>query len=199
MSYTKEIIKKNALEIFALEGYDRASLSKISQKSGTKKSSIYTYYSSKDDLFAELLSEQIYSFINYFKRSSVHNKDEAAYNKLFSAFETYINYFNKNRIASKFILRYWLCPDGHKNNKLIDNEKLIKENNDLLEVIRKLILNCIDEGKIKEDRVSIDRYVESFYWFCKITMIKMVFYDRELCLEDIKAEWDLYFNGIGST
>lgn len=48
---------ESALELFAFEGYHRASISKISARAGISKGLLYNYFSSKEELLMEVLME----------------------------------------------------------------------------------------------------------------------------------------------
>jgi AcrR family transcriptional regulator len=53
----KKQIMESALEVFASEGYHRASISKISAHAGISKGLLYNYFTSKEELLMEVLME----------------------------------------------------------------------------------------------------------------------------------------------
>lgn len=65
-------IVEAALEIFASEGYDKASISKIAKKADISKGLLYNYFSSKEDLLKTVLIQGIEGF----KKSYSQMEDE---------------------------------------------------------------------------------------------------------------------------
>jgi AcrR family transcriptional regulator len=55
---TKEIIKEAAFKLFALKGYEATSTNDIGKEVGLTKQSLYSHFSSKRELFQEVLREQ---------------------------------------------------------------------------------------------------------------------------------------------
>ena len=51
-----ENIKQVALELFAVHGADRVSMDEIAEKAGVSKVTIYKYFGSKEDLYAEAIN-----------------------------------------------------------------------------------------------------------------------------------------------
>lgn len=54
---TREALLAAAQRVFAAEGYSRASLDQIAAEAGYTKGAVYAHFSSKEDLFLELLSD----------------------------------------------------------------------------------------------------------------------------------------------
>ena len=57
-----EKILQAALELFAGEGYDRTSMSRIANKAGVSKGLIYNYFDSKEELLKELMKSMMEEF-----------------------------------------------------------------------------------------------------------------------------------------
>lgn len=56
-SLIEEELRNTAATVFARQGIDRTSLSDIAEAIGSGRTSIYTYYASKDDLLAAIIDE----------------------------------------------------------------------------------------------------------------------------------------------
>ncbi len=54
----KQEIMESALRCFAKKGFESTSVDEICAQSGVSKGSIYTYFSSKDELYIELMTKQ---------------------------------------------------------------------------------------------------------------------------------------------
>lgn len=55
----RQHILKKAAEVFATEGYARASVSQVAQACGMSKANIYHYYGSKDDILFDVLDSYL--------------------------------------------------------------------------------------------------------------------------------------------
>lgn len=57
----KKLILQSALQNFIEEGYDRATMQDIADKAGVGKGTIYEYFSSKEELFSEVVLTGIHN------------------------------------------------------------------------------------------------------------------------------------------
>lgn len=63
-SLKKQMITDSARYVFLTDGYEKASINRISKEAGVTANTIYWYFSGKDELFAVVLDELISIFIN---------------------------------------------------------------------------------------------------------------------------------------
>ncbi len=61
---TRNLILKKAAEVFAAKGIDKTTIEDITKKIGKAKSSIYYYFNDKEELFKEVLENEIENFKN---------------------------------------------------------------------------------------------------------------------------------------
>ncbi|HOF07176.1 MAG TPA: helix-turn-helix domain-containing protein, partial [Bacteroidales bacterium] len=61
---TKNLILKKAAEVFAAKGIEKTTIEDITKKIGKAKSSIYYYFNDKEELFKEVLENEIENFKN---------------------------------------------------------------------------------------------------------------------------------------
>jgi AcrR family transcriptional regulator len=61
----KEIME-TAMELFAVEGFDKTSISKIAQKADISKGLLYNYFSSKEELIKTIIFNGLDSLTGYF-------------------------------------------------------------------------------------------------------------------------------------
>ena len=54
---TKQLILEAALELFAVQGYEAASISQIADRVGIRKASMYSHFMGKQDILDALLEE----------------------------------------------------------------------------------------------------------------------------------------------
>jgi AcrR family transcriptional regulator len=88
----KEILD-TAMEQFAIEGFDKTSISKIAQKAGISKGLLYNYFSGKEDLIKTIIFNGLDSLTGYIdpNHDGVLTKDE-----LKNFIEEFFNAVQKN-------------------------------------------------------------------------------------------------------
>lgn len=77
----RKLIKDKALELFALEGFDKTSISKIAKNAGISKGLLYNYFDSKDALLTAIIFEQVDIMMSFFdtNKDGVLEKEEMEY------------------------------------------------------------------------------------------------------------------------
>ena len=77
----KRKIRESALELFNKKGYFQTTTADISKKANISTGLLYHYYSSKEKLFEEIVSESIESILNYLPKDDERefNDDELVY------------------------------------------------------------------------------------------------------------------------
>jgi AcrR family transcriptional regulator len=86
-----------ALELFATEGFDKTSISKIAERAGMSKGLLYNYFNSKEDLIKTIIFNGLDSLTGYIdpNKDGVLTKDELQYflQEFFTAVETNQHYW----------------------------------------------------------------------------------------------------------
>ncbi|MCF8309200.1 MAG: TetR/AcrR family transcriptional regulator [Bacteroidales bacterium] len=77
----RKLIKDKALELFALEGFDKSSISKIAKRAGISKGLLYNYFDSKEALLTAIIFEQVDIMMSFFdtNKDGVLEKHEMEY------------------------------------------------------------------------------------------------------------------------
>jgi AcrR family transcriptional regulator len=93
----KKAIMDTALELFATEGFDKTSISKIAVKAGISKGLLYNYFSSKEDLIKTIIFNGLDSLTGYIdpNHDGVLTRDELQYfiEEFFNAIEKNEHYW----------------------------------------------------------------------------------------------------------
>ena len=89
----KKEIMDTALELFAIEGFDKTSISKIAAKAGISKGLLYNYFSSKEDLIKSIIFVGLDSLTGYIdpNHDGVLSREELQY-----FIEAFFNAVEKN-------------------------------------------------------------------------------------------------------
>lgn len=75
----KELIMDAAMELFAKKGYHNTKMIDIAKNAGIGKGTIYEYFSSKENLFIEIIESTIFSFCQQFDH---FDNEDTSNNKL---------------------------------------------------------------------------------------------------------------------
>lgn len=104
----KAIIINSALELFANEGYQSTSISKIAKKAGISKGLIYNYFESKEALIIEILDKGFNELLEYF---NPYMEGELGKNELSYFIENTFESLKSNIEFWRFYFRVSLQPE----------------------------------------------------------------------------------------
>ena len=117
------LIQKAALQVFSEFGLRGATLDKIAKACGLTKPNILYYYSSKDEIYAEVLQSLIEEWIRPLKDISENeNESTEKENPDLENSDEILKMLDEEK-KKRHILRAWVSPD---NNRAID--PLFKDN-----------------------------------------------------------------------
>ena len=88
----KELIIQSALQNFMEDGYDRATMQDIAIKAGVGKGTIYEYFSSKEELFSEVVLTGIHKMCDALTQTltepgTIYEKVKRLYEKNIQLFQ----------------------------------------------------------------------------------------------------------------
>jgi AcrR family transcriptional regulator len=107
----REAILESALEVIAQRGYHAASIDDIAREAGVSKALIYEHFTSKQDLYAELLEEQAgYLFSALAEAISEAGRDASA--RLAVGFDAFYGFVEEHRVAWRLLFREATDPEA---------------------------------------------------------------------------------------
>ncbi len=112
----QQIIIDAAREVFGQKTYDRASMSEIAKTAGIAKSSIYTYFNSQEELYAQIAYIDACEFINDLQTRIDKNPDAA----LDTSISCFLDYYIRNTAQWRMITHFAL----HGNKEMGAVEQL---------------------------------------------------------------------------
>jgi AcrR family transcriptional regulator len=108
MQYLKDEIKKKiaeeALKEFKLRGYKGSSIRNIAKNSTTSVGNFYKYFSSKDDLFENLIGSVYHKMMDYINQFNKVEFNERTENIFYELMEKIMEIFNDNSIELTILL-----------------------------------------------------------------------------------------------
>lgn len=160
----EQLILSRAKEILYNEGIKKFSMRNLSGKCGIALGTIYNYYSTKEELIIEMMTD--YWKENFYILEDILNSNDTLYIKLNEI-------FNKLNNFIKTFKEVWLKPELYENTDCI-KKGLEKENiyiEKLVIMIERILLKEEENNKIK---LRLDSYeTAKFILMNYITMVQM--------------------------
>ncbi len=177
---SSRIVKKNnmikiAAKLFSQKSFHDVTMDEIAEKVGVAKGTIYLYFSSKDNLYLEILEHTFDSIESLLEKEI--NTDFLAPDKLKKVLAIVINFYRENIDVLKILSR--------------DETHLIQEHQDLtekwrrrrIELYEKIIEKGIKEGSFKTRNTELAALI----LYGAVGAV-MVFYDLDKSPEEIAEE-----------
>ncbi|MBN9654165.1 TetR/AcrR family transcriptional regulator [Halobacillus sp. GSS1] len=157
---TKQAIIQNALQFFAVHGYQGASMALIAKESQITKSSIYSYFNSKEDLYLAVLDHLLEFHYEYWDRrkKSIRktNTKKALSDILYTAYTT----SNKEKFISIFWQTALIVPPIDLKDIIDVKLKLAKEV--VITYLESIFQMGIETGQIEPEHEPF--YLASAYY-----------------------------------
>ena len=147
----KEDILKAAKELFSVYGDKKVSMNEIAEKANVTKKTIYSYFKDKEDLFKQILSNEMENMKTIIEKNE--KKDIPYFERIHYAIYELTKYKNEN----KFLLR--VVKDSEIINNIHAKESLKIFDNTVIEYIKEKLKNAIENKQIKKCNVDIAAFV----------------------------------------
>jgi AcrR family transcriptional regulator len=140
----KNTILRAARKLFFDRGFKFVTVDSIAAKAGVSKGSIYLYFDSKEEIYAQVL---ITDNIELNKDIKIFSTKEASAAELLLEFsEIYINYFLDHNELFRILMTFMLQTE-QMNLTQEQNTELIRTTNENIKVISTIIQKGIDSGE----------------------------------------------------
>jgi AcrR family transcriptional regulator len=140
----KNTILRAARKLFFDRGFKFVTVDNIAAKAGVSKGSIYLYFDSKEEIYAQVL---ITDNIELSKNIKIFSTKEASATELLLEFsQIYINYFLDHNELFRILMTFMLQTE-QMNLTQEQNTELIRTTNDNIKVISTIIQKGIDSGE----------------------------------------------------
>ncbi len=122
----RALIIEAAREVFGQKTYDRVSMAEIAKTAGIAKSSIYTYFKSQEELYAQVTYQDACAFIDDLKKEIKKNKSDV----IDASINYFLDYYFVHKSQWRMITHFAL--HGNKDIGSVDKLNLIGR--DLMDV-----------------------------------------------------------------
>ena len=140
----KNTILKAARKLFFDRGFKSVTVDSIAAKAGVSKGSIYLYFDSKEEIYAQVL---ITDNIELNKNIKIFSTKEAPATELLLEFsQIYINYFLEHNELFRILMTFMLQTE-QMNLTQEQNTELIRTTNENIKVISTIIQKGMDSGE----------------------------------------------------
>jgi len=126
------LIIEAAREVFGKKTYDRVSMAEIATAGGIAKSSIYTYFKSQEELYAQIAYQDVCVFIKDLK-NKIHKTDKDV---IKTVIEYFLNYYIIHESQWRMITHFAL----HGNKEMEPMDKLNKIGRELLDLFETIFI-----------------------------------------------------------
>ncbi len=188
---TKEKILETAFKLFSEKGYLGTTTKEIATLAGITEVTLFRYYSSKEELFMEVLNR--YSFIPHLK-NTLNNLTSLSLEKvLYQIGKTFIEVLEEKKNLIKLI-NFEISRYPEKIKKIYEN--LIQES---IEILSNYLNKLKNEGKIKVSNpyLAASAFLGMFFSFFYIKELQGLLQDKNFEKKEIIEEFtEIFINGI---
>lgn len=190
---TKDKLLKKGLEHFSEKGYEGTSLIEIAKDVGIRKSTIYSHFLNKDELFFEVLHSVNQEFLEFCTSCLENDKDSSIDEKLYILLVESIKVNKEKYQNALFWKRLRLFPPVHLKESLA--EKFNTQMSPLLDMIERLFAEAMQSGEVVKSNHSSIELAMAYYTLMDGLVISIL-YDREQNLENrIEILWSAFKDG----
>ncbi|GAA0492842.1 TetR/AcrR family transcriptional regulator [Salinibacillus aidingensis] len=191
---SSEKIRNVALSHFARHGYEGASLSEIAKETGIKKSTIYSHYKGKDDLFLTVVRYvfrlERRNILSYFQSSGQKSIKE----KLLGFFDYIEDRFYQSDTA-KLLLRMCFFPPWHFRGEV---SKIV---NAFIARMQRLLVKLMKHHHKNGELTGVDSYQAALAYITLVdgVVIELLFTGKNEFFERVNVSFPIYWRGLASS
>lgn len=167
----RELILKKAQKILYNEGYSSINIRRVAEECNIAVGTIYNYFSGKNDLIVEMMSEFWESFFDNIE--VILNGNKNFYDKLKNIYDQLFKFINKFKVI-------WLDNDIYSSSEQIESG--FKKHNiyidKLIKIIEKILINDYYDSEGKEKKFDSHELAS----FIVMNLISMV--QKDYCRYD---------------
>ncbi|WP_347551467.1 TetR/AcrR family transcriptional regulator [Pseudalkalibacillus hwajinpoensis] len=185
-----EKIEKAALPLFARNGFEGTSLSKIAKIVGIKKPSLYAHFDSKEDLFLAMLQKVNRDYREFLREKVDKYSNMTTEQQLYWLLKDNSTYL-KNEDLGLLFKRFMLFPPLEVKDTL--NEQFIKSEEALTEVLIEIVKDGKQRGDIQAEE---DKVIDAYLCLLDGTFEQLFYYSEGEHEERLSNAWVVFWSGV---
>jgi AcrR family transcriptional regulator len=155
----KRLILKSARTLFFKKGFNKVTVDEIAKSSELGKGSIYLYFNSKEEIYAQILLNDI---DNFNSQVSALLEKESSSSDLLSQFSyIYIDFFINDSELFRILMTYMLHPAKMNLTEKL-NSQILQANAKSIDVIGKVLQLGIDSKEFSAE-INLKQNQNSFW------------------------------------
>jgi len=158
--HRRQVILKAAKRLFVENGFKFVTVANIAEKAELSKGAIYLYFSSKEEIYAQILLSDIENF--HKEISQIFQDGKTASDVLLDFANAYIDIFLKEREQFRILMNFML----HADNLSLSNgtkRQIIREMNRTISLIEKILQDGVEAGELSLKRPDV-RKMRNALW-----------------------------------
>jgi AcrR family transcriptional regulator len=156
----RQNILKVAKRLFIERGFKSVTVANIAEKAELSKGAIYLYFSSKEEIYAQILLTDIEHF--HREISQIFNGGKSAAAILLDFADAYIDIFLKEREQFRILMNFMLQADT-LNLSRETRKRIIAEMNRTISLIEKILQYGVDSGELSLEKQDL-RKMRNALW-----------------------------------
>lgn len=189
---TANLIIEAALKLFTHHGYEGASLAVIANEVGIHKSSIYTHFKKKEDLFLTVFDYAMVDYHKHLKELIKNIQNDSIEDILYKILYDVGQYYNQSMEKVVFLKRALLFPPIFLQDEL--RAKFSSSDKSLIQMLYSLF-----EGRLQETNATnqdVKGWLNAYSCVLDGLFSHMVYYGNVGFDEKVTSVWNLFWGGI---
>ena len=193
----KKLILKSARALFFKKGFNKVTVDEIAKSSELGKGSIYLYFNSKEEIYAQILLNDI---DNFNRQVSVLFETESKASDLLTEFSyIYIDFFLNDGELFRILMTYMLQPVKMNLPEKL-NSHILNANVRLIDVIGKILQMGIDKKEFPAE-INLKQNQNSLWGLLNGIISLFIFSGvqekrRERIYSTTKLALEIFINGL---
>lgn len=187
---TKEKILKESRAFFASNGYEGTTMTMIANKIGIKKPSLYSHYTSKEQIFKDVLDKEVTDYIE-FLHGSMKTDDSSVKDRLYKLLVEHA--LGDDEDSMNFYYRFIKYQPVELEDYVVDKfSEMEKETQEIFE-------NILKQGKKNReiDPILSNSQIYKTYFLLVDGLSTMPeAYKNKMNDQELFGIWEVFFRGI---
>ncbi|MCD8898708.1 TetR/AcrR family transcriptional regulator [Staphylococcus gallinarum] len=188
---TKEKIQFESMKLFANEEYETASLSKIADKVGISKSTIYSHYQRKEKIYLDVFKNIINKQKSMIMDDYSNDKDVEA--NLYDNFIKFSFIWSDNNIENKLYNKALLFPPSVLEEKIW--EMIHNNEKEVFNIIKEVFKKAQEQNLIKQN-LNLENITLTYNNLINGNSIQYPYLSKNQFKSMIETSWTIFWNGI---
>lgn len=185
-------IKEIAINLFSKKGYEGTSIRDIAKSLGITPAALYFHFSSKEELFLEVLREGWKEISEEAEEIIINNQGKSYEDILHEVYRYYVISYVKDSQKSVFLLRSVMFSPEELKEKVFNI--FVENSSEINKHIKKIFKKCIEEDIIKN--LDIQTHEDLFYKFVDCFLFEITTTNKTITIDEIEKHWIFYWTLI---